>query len=69
MGDKKRDKTKRWLMPALGVTAFFAFLVMCSEPAPGEEVTMMAFTVKEVAALTVLGICVWGIRRLDGTKN
>lgn len=60
-------RMKKWLMPIVGLVGMLAFLVMCCEPAPGEEVSEWAFMWPKVVALGVIGGCVWVIRKLDKT--
>ena len=58
-------KMKNILMSALGFLVMGAFLVMCSEPMPGEDIGVWEFTWPKLVAIGVMAGCVWGINKLD----
>lgn len=53
------------IMNILGFICFAAFLVVCSEPVPGTEPGVWAFTWPKILAMGVIAGCVFGIRRID----
>ena len=61
----KRDM-KNLLMNLLGVTAFVAFVAMCSDTVPGQtEPGVAGFAMKMAGCMGVIALCVWGINKLD----
>lgn len=56
---------KKYLMPLTGCIAFFAFLALCLEPAPGENMGEWNFLWLKFFALAVMFGCVWAIKKLD----
>ena len=61
-------RIKDKLMQLIGVVAFFAFLVMCADIAPGEEMSEWNFIWPKLVAMAVIGGCVWAINKLDSKR-
>lgn len=58
-------RMKNILMAGIGTLGFVAFLVLCSEPAPGEDITLWQLVWPKIIAMGVLGLSAWGIDKLD----
>ena len=65
MKEMEKRAIKKWLMPVIGLIAFGAFLVMCSEPLPGEVISLARFATPKVIAILTLAGCAWAVNKID----
>lgn len=63
--DKIIKRHRKAVMNILGVMGFLAFLVMCSEPAPGVDMELAKFVTPKVFAILAIGACVWVLKKID----
>lgn len=64
--NKKRKYMKTTITWALGVAAFVAFLTLCSEPAPGNDIDLGVFLFQKLIGAVVLVGSIIGISKVKG---
>ena len=69
MTTEKRNIMKRNIKQiavwAMALLIMGAFLVLCSEPAPGNDPGVWEFAWPKLLGLCIIGGCVWAINKLE----